>query len=125
MATINRPRTVNDPSFGASEEIFPIADTTLFLEYVAGDLDGAEGAIASYKSDTPGSQATIDLTDVGDIDPVSHCDFTDINVIGGIIYADDTCTGWDQNNDGIVFAGEPSTGAGGQQSMSLSLSMAI
>jgi hypothetical protein len=92
MAVINRPRTINEPEFGASEEIFPIADTTLFLEYVAGDMNGLEGAIATYKSDTPGSKATIDLSTVGNINNVKYCSFIDLNIIGGVINCGEGCT---------------------------------
>lgn len=106
MAIIYRPQTTNDPGDppSATSESFVAGDIYIFEGYLSGDLNGVDGAIASYLSLTSGFQAFWDLSLVGDI-YASYCSFTDINVISGVVYADNTCEGINSNNSGIIFSG--------------------
>jgi hypothetical protein len=85
---------------GGSNELAS-ANSWVLDNYTPGDLNGAPGDKAFYFSDVPGTKVTLDLSAVGNIN-ASYCDFTDLNVVNGIIYADlATCTG--QNDSGVIF----------------------
>lgn len=106
MAEQHIPQITNDCSSGIVENEFAIADTWIIDAYVAGEWNGNSTYKAYFYSDTSGTQATISLSSIGDI-YTSYCDFTDINFVSGIVYADSTCTWEDQNNSGIVLYAAP------------------
>jgi hypothetical protein len=106
MANQHISRLINDPSSGLCENVFAIADTWIIDAYTPGDWNGAAGNLAKFYSDTPGSQATIDISAIGSLN-VSYCDFKDIKFTGATVYADLTCTGNTANNSGIVFSLAP------------------
>jgi hypothetical protein len=92
----------NDPYSGLCENEFAIAYTWIIDTYSSGDWNGILGNLVKFYSDTSGSQATINLSAIGNIN-VSYVSFKDINFINGIVYADETCQNLGDNS-GIVFA---------------------
>jgi hypothetical protein len=106
MAIQHIPELINDPTSGPCENEFAIADTWVIDAYTPGDWNGNSINISSFFSDTPGSQATIDLSSIGNVH-VSYCSFKDINFTGATVYAGPTCTGRFSNNNGIIFASVP------------------
>jgi len=88
-----------------SNNQFAIADTWAIDSYVSGDFNGVSGNLVNFYSDTPGSQATIDISTIGNI-YVSYVSFQDIKFVGGTVYADSTCVNLGDNS-GINFGGIP------------------
>jgi hypothetical protein len=89
---------------------FQAGNIFTITNYTAGDWDGAFGALSSYQSSIPGTQATfIAPAFVGDL-TVRYTRWTDINAnFGETIYANDGTSQNGGNNDNIIF---PAGGAG-------------
>ncbi len=100
MAIINIPELTCDPG---SNNQFAIADTWVIDSYVPFEWNGTADNLVNFYSDTPGSQATIDISAIGNI-YVSYVSFQDIKFIGGTVYADSTCVNV-SDNSGIDFNG--------------------
>jgi hypothetical protein len=81
---------------------FKAGDTyVLSADFVEGDFDGTSGQHSVFKSDTPGSPATLDLSLIGDL-ILNFADFTDIHVVNGTIITKGGING--SGNSGIAFA---------------------
>ena len=102
MSTQHIPELINDPSSGPCLNEFGISDIWVIDSYNPGDWNGIISNISLFYSDTPGYQFTLDLSNIGNVS-VSYCNFQDVNVIGGIIFADETCSDLG-NTSGISWA---------------------
>jgi hypothetical protein len=108
MAVIKIPSLECEP--GAENE-FGTTDTYQIQSYAVGDWDGILGSTVKFYSNTPGAQATIDLSVCGNIGstvaPLEYVDFTDIKFTGASVYARaKTCSGQiSGNNSGIIWVG--------------------
>ena len=98
MATVHIPELTCDPG---SNNNFAIANTWVIDSYTPFEWNGITSDLVNFYSDTPGSQATIDISAIGDIH-VSYISFKDIKFIGGTVYADSTCINV-SDNSGIDF----------------------
>jgi hypothetical protein len=99
MAIIHIPELICDPG---SENEFAIENTWIIDLYNIGDWNGIAENLVKFYSDTPGSQATIDLSSIGNV-YATYISFQDINFINGTVYASLTCVNV-SNNSGIVWS---------------------
>jgi hypothetical protein len=96
--------TITLPRFQADVNEFTAWNTYVLSGYVAGDFNGTRSSHASFLSDTPGSYAILDLTNIGSI-VVDYLDLTDIHVINGTITTRGGVDGG--GNSGVTFAAAP------------------
>ena len=94
----------NDPLDGACNNSFGTSSTWIIDSYTPGEWDGVAGTLCSFYSETSGVQATLNISAIGDIS-VKFVSFTDINVIGGTITADqDSIDGGNYTNIDFIHA---------------------